>query len=49
MSEPLFLQSVMQEKIWVGLGYVMSLAMTFRVKRLVNVGLSPRTQMGCLR
>lgn len=45
MSEPLFLQSVMQEKIWGGT----RLRMTFRVKRLVNIGLSPRTQMGCLR
>ena len=49
MSEPLFLNSVMQEKIWVGLSYVMSLVTTFRAKKSENIGQSQLTQMVCLR
>ena len=49
MSEPLFLQSVMQEKSGVEPSYVMSLAMTFQVKKSENTGLSQLTQMGFQR
>ena len=40
MSEPLFLQSVMQEKIW---------GTTFQAKKSENTGLSQPTQMGFQR
>lgn len=40
MSEPLFLQSVMQEKSGVVPSYVMSLATTSQVKKSESTGLS---------
>ena len=44
MSEPLFLQSVMQEKSGVEPSYVMSLATIFQVKKSENIGPSQLTQ-----
>ena len=38
MSEPLFLQSVMHEKIWGGRSYEMNLAMKFPVTKWANTG-----------
>ena len=38
MSEPLFLKSVMQEKISEVPNFVMSLATTSQAKKLVNIG-----------
>ena len=49
MSEPLFLNSVMQEKIWGGLNYEMSLVTTFQAKKSENIGPSQLIQMECLR
>ena len=49
MSEPLFLNSVMQEKSGVVLNFVMSLATTFQAKRLVSIGQYQLTQMVFLR
>lgn len=49
MSEPLFLQSVMQEKSGVEPSYVMSLATTFQVKKSENTGPSQLIQMESLK
>ena len=49
MSEPLFLNSVMQEKIWVEPSYVMSLDTTSQVKKSENTGLSQLIQMVSLK
>lgn len=49
MSEPLFLQSVMQEKSGVEPSYVMSLVTTFQVKKSGNTGPSQPIQMVSLK
>lgn len=49
MSEPLFLQSVMQEKSGVEPSYVMSLVTTSQVKKSENIGPSQPIQMESLK
>lgn len=49
MSEPLFLQSVMQEKSGVEPSYVMSLATISQVKKSENIGPSQPIQMESLK